>query len=58
MYSLCGIGLVVVFIVEPVGLTISLAVGFDNFDELLGANEMDDHFKTADFDQIWVVLPY
>jgi glucose-6-phosphate isomerase len=35
-----------------VGLTISLAIGFDNFDELLsGANEMDDHFKTADFDQ-------
>jgi glucose-6-phosphate isomerase len=27
-------------------LTISLAIGFDNFDELLGgANEMDDHFK-------------
>jgi glucose-6-phosphate isomerase len=23
----------------------------DNFDELLAANEMDDHFKTADFDQ-------
>lgn len=37
---------------SAVGLTISLAVGFDNFDELLsGANEMDDHFKTADFDQ-------
>jgi glucose-6-phosphate isomerase len=32
-------------------LTISLAIGFDNFDELLGgADEMDDHFKT-DFDQ-------
>jgi glucose-6-phosphate isomerase len=29
-----------------------LAIGFDNFDELLsGADEMDDHFKTADFDQ-------
>jgi glucose-6-phosphate isomerase len=36
---------------SAVGLTISLAVGFDNFDELSGANEMDDHFKTADFDQ-------
>lgn len=37
---------------SAVGLTISLAVGFDNFDELLnGANEMDDHFKTADFDK-------
>ena len=36
---------------SAVGLTISLAVGFDNFDELLGgANEMDDHFKTTDFD--------
>jgi glucose-6-phosphate isomerase len=36
---------------SAVGLTISLAVGFDNFDDLLaGANEMDDHFKTADFD--------
>jgi glucose-6-phosphate isomerase len=31
---------------SAVGLTISLAIGFDNFDELLsGANEMDDHFK-------------
>lgn len=37
---------------SAVGLTISLAVGSDNFDELLqGANEMDEHFKTADFDQ-------
>ncbi|SDW19063.1 glucose-6-phosphate isomerase [Flavobacterium degerlachei] len=37
---------------SAVGLTISLAVGFDNFDNLLGgANEMDDHFKTADFDK-------
>jgi glucose-6-phosphate isomerase len=37
---------------SAVGLTISLAVGFDNFDELLcGANEMDDHFKTAEFEQ-------
>jgi glucose-6-phosphate isomerase len=43
---------------SAVGLTISLAVGFDNFDELLkGANEMDEHFKTADFDKnIPVVL--
>jgi glucose-6-phosphate isomerase len=48
----CGIGLAVVFHYGAVGLTISLAIGFDNFDELLGgANEMDDHFKTADFDQ-------
>ncbi|MGK0235189.1 MAG: glucose-6-phosphate isomerase [Psychroserpens sp.] len=37
---------------SAVGLTISLAVGFDNFDDLLGgANEMDEHFKTADFDK-------
>lgn len=37
---------------SAVGLSISLAVGFDNFDELLlGANEMDEHFKTADFDK-------
>ncbi|SEF58929.1 glucose-6-phosphate isomerase [Flavobacterium urumqiense] len=37
---------------SAVGLTISLAVGFENFDELLsGANEMDEHFKTVDFDQ-------
>ena len=37
---------------SAVGLSISLAVGFENFDELLkGANEMDDHFKTTDFDK-------
>ncbi|CAM3919019.1 glucose-6-phosphate isomerase [Flavobacterium sinopsychrotolerans] len=37
---------------SAVGLTISLAVGYDNFNDLLkGANEMDEHFKTADFDQ-------
>lgn len=43
---------------SAVGLSISLAVGFDNFEELLnGANEMDEHFKTADFNQnIPVVL--
>ena len=43
---------------SAVGLSISLAVGFDNFDKLLkGANEMDTHFKTADFDKnIPVVL--
>jgi glucose-6-phosphate isomerase len=40
------------FLWSAVGLTISLAVGFDNFDELLeGANEMDEHFKTAEFDK-------
>ena len=37
---------------SAVGLSISLAVGFDNYDALLsGANEMDEHFKTADFDE-------
>lgn len=43
---------------SAVGLSISLAVGFDNFNKLLkGANEMDEHFKSAEFDQnIPVVL--
>lgn len=43
---------------SAVGLSISLAVGFDNFDKLLkGANEMDDHFKNESFDKnIPVVL--
>jgi glucose-6-phosphate isomerase len=43
---------------SAVGLSVSLAVGFDNYNELLaGANEMDEHFKTADFDKnIPVVL--
>jgi glucose-6-phosphate isomerase len=37
---------------SAVGLTIALAVGFDNFDGLLkGANQMDEHFRTAEFDQ-------
>ena len=37
---------------SAVGLSISLAVGYDNFESLLsGANEMDTHFKTADFEQ-------
>jgi glucose-6-phosphate isomerase len=37
---------------SAVGLSISLAVGYENFNDLLkGANEMDEHFKTADFDQ-------
>ncbi len=43
---------------SAVGLSIALAVGYDNFNILLsGANEMDEHFKTADFeDNIPVVL--
>ena len=37
---------------SAVGLSISLAVGYDNFEELLqGANEMDTHFKTESFDK-------
>jgi len=37
---------------SAVGLTISLAVGFDNFDKLLsGANKMDEHFKNESFDK-------
>jgi glucose-6-phosphate isomerase len=43
---------------SAVGLSISLAVGFDNFDDLLkGAHEMDEHFKNESFDKnIPVVL--
>ncbi|WP_047549870.1 glucose-6-phosphate isomerase [Psychroserpens sp. Hel_I_66] len=37
---------------SAVGLSISLAVGFDNFDKLLlGAHKMDEHFKNEDFDK-------
>jgi glucose-6-phosphate isomerase len=37
---------------SPVGLSISLAVGFKNFKELLiGASEMDEHFKNAPFEK-------
>jgi len=37
---------------SAVGLTISLAVGFDNFNQLLaGANKMDEHFKNESFDK-------
>jgi glucose-6-phosphate isomerase len=43
---------------SAVGLSISLAVGFDNFNDLLkGANKMDSHFKETSFDKnIPVVL--
>lgn len=43
---------------SAVGLSIALAVGYNNFDELLaGANEMDVHFKDAPFQEnIPVVL--
>lgn len=37
---------------SSVGLTISLAVGFENFDKLLsGAHKMDEHFRNEDFDK-------
>ena len=37
---------------SAVGLSVSLAVGFDNFNKLLkGANEMDEHFKNESFDK-------
>lgn len=37
---------------SAVGLSISLAVGYDNFEKMLsGANEMDEHFRTAPFDK-------
>ena len=43
---------------SAVGLTISLSVGFDNFEKLLdGANKMDNHFESADFtENIPVIL--
>lgn len=43
---------------SAVGLSVALAVGFENFDAMLkGANEMDEHFKNEDFDKnIPVVL--
>ena len=43
---------------SAVGLTISLSVGYKNFEALLeGANQMDEHFKTANFENnIPVVL--
>ena len=43
---------------SAVGLSIALTIGFENFNVLLsGANEMDEHFKTTDFDEnIPVVL--
>lgn len=37
---------------SAIGLSISLAVGFDNFKELLtGAFEADEHFRTATFEE-------
>jgi len=37
---------------SAIGLSIALAVGYDNFEELLeGAHEMDNHFKSETLDQ-------
>lgn len=42
---------------SAIGLSISLAVGYDNFESLLkGANETDVHFQTADFKENVPVL--
>ena len=42
---------------SAVGLSISLAVGYENFEELLkGANELDEHFKTSEFKENIPVL--
>lgn len=42
---------------SAIGLSISLAVGYDNFEQLLkGANESDTHFRTADFKENVPVL--
>ncbi|HEX8562304.1 MAG TPA: glucose-6-phosphate isomerase [Flavobacterium sp.] len=42
---------------SAVGLSIALAVGYTNFDKLLsGANKMDNHFKSADFNENMPVL--
>ncbi|MDE0207747.1 MAG: glucose-6-phosphate isomerase, partial [Candidatus Tectomicrobia bacterium] len=37
---------------SAIGLSIAIAIGFDNFSELLaGAHEMDEHFRTAPLDR-------
>lgn len=42
---------------SAVGLSIALAVGYENFNDLLkGANEMDAHFKEADFSENMPVI--
>jgi glucose-6-phosphate isomerase len=42
---------------SAVGITISLAVGFEHFDSLLkGANKMDKHFKESRFDKNMPVI--
>ncbi len=42
---------------SAIGLSISLSIGFENFELLLaGANEMDEHFATASFDKNMPVI--
>jgi len=42
---------------SAVGLSVALYLGMDNFEELLvGAHEMDEHFRTAPFDKNMPVL--
>lgn len=42
---------------SAIGLSISLAVGYEHFEQLLkGANESDNHFRTADFKENIPVL--
>lgn len=42
---------------SAVGLSISLAVGYKNFEELLlGANELDEHFRSSPFEENIPVL--
>ena len=53
-----GLGWRTIFTLERRWFVNKLSSWFDNFDNLLkGANEMDEHFKTADFEEnIPVVL--
>jgi glucose-6-phosphate isomerase len=42
---------------SAIGLSVSLSVGYDNFEKLLtGAHEMDNHFRETEFDQNIPVL--
>jgi glucose-6-phosphate isomerase len=42
---------------SAIGLSIALSIGFENFEGLLtGAHEMDNHFRSADFEQNMPVI--
>ncbi|MGB1077662.1 MAG: glucose-6-phosphate isomerase, partial [Bdellovibrionales bacterium] len=42
---------------SPIGLSICISIGFENFEQLLsGAHEMDTHFKTAPLEQNMPVI--